>query len=62
MSHPFPRLRDLPPTEREAFREWLARGGHTLPVCDTAEPRETRDWYYPWDYAAWIAGDDGRQS
>ena len=57
----FPRLRDLPIAEREAFRAWLLRG-HTTPACDPTEPQDEWDWYYPWDYAAWLAGDDGRES
>lgn len=63
----YPRLRDLPVAEREPFCRWLMGKtpgslGHTMPICDPTEPREQWDWYYPWDYAAWRAGDPGYDS
>ena len=56
----YPRLRDLPPDEREAFARWLR--GHTRPVDDPSAPQDQWDWYYPWDYAAWRAGSREPQS
>lgn len=50
----YPRLRDLPKEEREAFDKWLT--GQTMPICDDSEPRALWDWYYPWDYSKWKAG------
>lgn len=51
----YPRIRDLPEEEREAFSEWLA--GQTMPLEEEYEtiPQEEWDWYYRWDYERWKA-------
>jgi hypothetical protein len=46
----WPRLKDLPPDERDAFDEWLK--GRTVPAIDGLPPEE-QDAYFPWDYALW---------
>lgn len=48
----WPRLRDLPVEEREAFDKWLL--GQTCPFLEGVH-REEQDGYYPWDYARWKA-------
>jgi hypothetical protein len=50
----YPRVRDLPEKEQEPFNKWLY--GQTCPVEDDTLPREEWDWYYPWDYTTWKAG------
>ncbi|MHC1699309.1 MAG: hypothetical protein AB9919_14835 [Geobacteraceae bacterium] len=50
LSKKWPRLKDLPPYERDAFDEWLK--GRTVPAIEGLPPEE-QDAYYPWDYALW---------
>jgi len=54
MSEPtkWPRVRDLPKSEQQAFSEWLA--GQTRPLIDDL-PMEEQDAYYQWDYDRWKA-------
>jgi len=47
----WPRLRDLPETERIIFNEWLC--GQTCPWIE-GEPESEQDGYYPWDYERWV--------
>lgn len=50
---PYPRLRDLPEAEREAFKKRLT--GQTVPVVHGV-PMDEQDFYYPWDYDRWKRG------
>jgi hypothetical protein len=46
----YPRIRDLPVSEREPFAAWLI--GQTVPmITDTTDGEQ--DAYYPWDYDNW---------
>lgn len=54
MKTEYPRLRDLPETERVPFNKWLY--GQTRPVTDPTLPHSEWDEYYPWDYDRWKAG------
>lgn len=49
----WPRIRDLPESEREPFTEWL--NGQTRPLIDGL-PDDEQDGYYRWDYERWRAG------
>jgi hypothetical protein len=46
----WPRIRDLPESERQPFSEFL--WGQTLPLIDGV-PMAEQDGYYPWDYDNW---------
>jgi hypothetical protein len=46
----YPRIRDLPVSEREPFAAWLI--GQTVPMI-TDSPDSEQDAYYPWDYDNW---------
>jgi hypothetical protein len=49
----YPRIRDLPESERKPFEDWLL--GQTVPfIQDTAIMEQ--DGYYPSHYARWKAG------
>lgn len=47
----WPRLRDLPETEREVFRKWLL--GKTRPPEVAGIPDADQDFYYSHDYDRW---------
>lgn len=47
---PYPRIRNLPEDEREAFSKWL--WGQTRPLIEGAEEQD-QDFYYEWDYQRW---------
>lgn len=48
----WPRLRDLPETERTAFAGWLADNGATCPEIP-GEPDYEQDGYYAHDLDSW---------
>lgn len=50
---PWPRIRDLPESEREPFRTWL--DGQTRPWIE-GEPASEQDAYYRHDYENWKRG------
>jgi hypothetical protein len=48
----WPRLRDLPESERTAFEEWLR--GQTVPIDPSLpDTPEEQDCYYMHDYERW---------
>jgi len=49
----WPRIRDLPESERDAFTEWL--DGQTRPMIE-GEDMSEQDAYYEHDYRAWKRG------
>jgi len=49
----WPRIRDLPESERKPFLKWLC--GQTCPLVEGI-PMKDQDFYYPWDYDRWKAG------
>lgn len=46
----WPRIRDLPESERVEFHQWLS--GQTCPLL-TGVSFEDQDAFYPWDYERW---------
>lgn len=45
----WPRIRDLPKAEQEAFKQFLV--GQTCPIIESLPINaENQDAYYPWDY------------
>lgn len=46
----WPRIKNLPDTEKEPFRKWLT--GQTCPLL-TGVAMEEQDGFYPWDYERW---------
>lgn len=48
----WPRLRDLPETEREVFGKWLYENGQTRPEV-AGVPDADQDFYYSHDYDRW---------
>lgn len=49
----WPRIRDLPSSERDCFDAWLY--GQTRPML-RGLPDSEQDGYFPWDYDRWKAG------
>lgn len=54
----WPRVRDLPKSERKPFTRWLA--GQGRPWLDGLALQE-QDGYFPWDYERWKRGHNSPQ-
>lgn len=52
-NYEFPRIRDLPVSERQTFSTWLI--GQTRPWIEGVVEEE-QDAYFPWDYDRWKEG------
>lgn len=50
----WPRIRNLPVDEQLPFWKWLHH--QTRPLVEGL-PHEEQDFYYPWDYDTWKAGE-----
>lgn len=51
--HPWPRIRDLPEHEQQAFKVYLI--GQTRPFVEGL-PQDEQDFFYVCDYRRWKAG------
>lgn len=50
MNEDWPRVKDLPKGEQEAFVKWLE--GQSRPLIEGI-PEDEQDGYFPWDYTRW---------